>query len=175
VLREAFFFEVPIYRVSESKFNTAYDRDLEKHWEWLESASDTPRGRMSGHLLRISENRFWETYGAPWRFNQVVGWIRLYVLGTQIRGELWMARARRYTRTGRRRYRWRGKAFEMSCAKDMTSAEIGAEVEERLQRCVKDLRSGKMHVDLECFRTASQFLNRRGLVDSGRSHWMSEE
>ncbi len=175
MLRDLYFFEIPIYRMSEKSFNDKYDRDLERHWQCLEDASGVPCDKMSDRLRMLSENHFWETYGTPWRFNQIVGWIRLYVLGSQIRGETWMCRAKRYTRNGRRRYRFFGKAFEMSCSKDMTSAELGAEVEDRLRSCVKNFRSGKMHVDLECFMTASQFLNWRSLVDSGRSHWMSEE
>jgi len=129
---------------------------------------------MSERLLRISESHFWETYGGPWRFNQVVGWVRLFVLGTQIRGDLWMANAKRLTRAGQRRFRFSGKAFEMSCYEDMASEQIRAEVEERLRSCVRDPRSGRLHIDLECFRVASQFLDWRSLCDAGRTRWRSD-
>jgi len=36
------------------------------------------------------EDHAFRKFGGAWNFNEIVGFVRLYVLGSQIRGELWL-------------------------------------------------------------------------------------
>jgi len=141
---EKYFFEIPIYRVTQKRFNDDYERDLAR---WFRSGPDP--ASLPEHLRMSLEQHFWDTYGGPWRFNQVVGWLRLYVLGHQIRGELWMSASKRFTRNGRRRFRHVGKAFEMHCGKRQSPDEIRSEIQDELLRFRREHR--RLHLDLECF------------------------
>jgi len=158
---ERYFFEIPIYRVSEERFNEGYDRDLLR---WLDSIPGLDVHQISEDLRTRMEQHFWETYGGPWRFNQAVGWLRLYVLGSQIRGEIWMSAAKRLQRKGSRRFRHEGKAFEMHCGHTESSRDICSELADELHRFQREHRSGRLHLDLECFEMLSPFIDWHQLV-----------
>lgn len=93
---ECYFMEVPIYRVSEKRFYRDYQRDLEAHLESLWPPNTPPE--ILAELRPLAEVHFWKRYGGPWQFNQAVGWIRLYLLGNQFRGELWFISAKSLVR-----------------------------------------------------------------------------
>lgn len=157
---ERYFFEVPIYRVSEDAFGRQYDRDLEAFF----GSMTMPRDYVMSRDLRLAmERHFWETYGMPWRFNQAVGWVRLYLLGSQVRGELWRAQGRRLQRRGRRNFRHLGKAFELWCRPQMTNDEIRRAIEDELLAVGRGLRRGHI-LDLECFRTLAAHIDWHSMI-----------
>ena len=85
-----YFFDIPVYRVSELAFNNEFKKYLE--------SKVYHKNTLHGQLFReqeISEPveygkklaRSLRSFGGPWRFNEIVGYIRLYFIGTQVRGE----------------------------------------------------------------------------------------
>jgi hypothetical protein len=157
---ERYFFEMPIYRVTEAVFIERYRGDLDRFLATML----VPEGHVLSEGLRLmATQHFWEKYGMPWRYNQAVGWVRLYALGSQVRGETWLARGTRHTATGRREYRVGGKAFEHWCHPGQTSDEIRGAVEEELLTFARTLRRGHV-LDLECFHAIAPFVDWRALV-----------
>ena len=75
-----------------------------------------------------TEQHFWERYGCPWRFNQVVGWLRLVTRGHEVCGELWPADAKRFSRCVLWRFPLLGKAFEIHFWPEQLPAEIVGEL-----------------------------------------------
>jgi len=50
------------------------------------------------------KNHYWETFGGCWRFNEIIGFIRLHFFFTQIRGEYWRVTAKRITKTRKKMF-----------------------------------------------------------------------
>lgn len=157
------FFELPIYRCSEDDFNRQYKKDLNERLQPLaESISAPPEDSA---VLRNAEQNFWENYGGPWRYNQLVGWLQLYVGSDQIRGELWEVNAKRVERRMRhKQMRPTGKAFEIYCFPEDTSADILERVRGELAQFQKRFRGGRFTLDTECFDNTARALDWRALV-----------
>lgn len=162
---ERYFFEIGLYWCEESKFNERYTRDLTRHLDEFVVSAGLPRENISRNILMAVEQDFWEHYVAPWYYNQAVGWIRLYTLGSQIRGDLWISSAKRFQRRMRNRHiSLRGKVFELPCWPEQSSNEILEAVRRELRQFQGSSQNRSLVLDLACFETVGQFINWRGLV-----------
>jgi hypothetical protein len=101
---ETFIFDIPIYRVDEASYYT--DRDsyvdecLHEHPEL--SRSEREVWYDANPELRIRDSDYHQRqYGGPWRFNDVIGYLRLYLNGYQVRGQLWYVDVKRISRNPR--------------------------------------------------------------------------
>ena len=147
---EHYFFELPIYRCSERPFYSKYARDLEAHLAALWPPNTPPN--ILAELRPLAEDHFRKRYGGPWHFNQTVGWIRLYTLGTQIRGELWLTSEKSLVRRPQhKRIEKIGKVFEYHPDSNDSSAEIAKKTRKELVEAVKSIRNGRLILNLECF------------------------
>ena len=111
------------------------------------------------------KQHFWETYGGPWRYNQVIGWMRFYILGSQIRGELWLMVGKRFHRKSHNQIRWIGKVFEIHSFPDESSEQIFERIEQEFEELQNKWRRKGRVMDLECFRTLAPCIDWRKLVD----------
>lgn len=143
------FFEIAVYRVAEEEFQ----RQFEAAWAKKKVGIDANyEGAAPQDRLAYFKDYFWRDFGMPWRYNQVIGWIRLYVLGNQLRGELWLHQAKRYQRVmGRRCYQSEGKAFELSVYPEDGNETIVSKLREELLAFQKEFGRGRYVLDLECF------------------------
>lgn len=160
---EKYLFDLAIYRLSEDHFIERYKSDLEK--KFFKIWPDQERYAVSKELQQSIENHFWETYGMPWRFNQVIGWLRIYSLGSQVRGELWLTEAKRLVR--RRSpppVRWKGKAFELHTSSEESSEQILSNIRREINRAMKDLGRKQLVIDLECFENVAPKLDWKYLL-----------
>jgi len=162
-MAECYLFDIPIYWCSQEKFNTDYAKRLKTHIEEFEINSGYPLTES----LRISlEDSFWRSYIAPWRFNQIVGWLRIYKLGTQIRGELWYMNAKRAGRQlTKKQFSLKGKAFEIRVYPNETSAEVYSNLLGDIESFARTLRRNEV-LELQPFKELAPFVNWRELVCS---------
>lgn len=158
---ERYFFEIPIYWLTESDFDARYSADLESRLAGFRAR----HGGISREIRANVETEFRRTYGGPWRYNQAVGWLQLYVRNSRIRADEWFTQA---SRVGRRmRHKdicLTGKAFEISCGRDQSSAEIYQSVLSELCEYRRASRP-RFILDQYCFESVGPFLNWRALVD----------
>jgi len=162
---ERYFFELSVYRVSESAYYSEFDRHLERFWDETERMHGRTRQELFPDDQRalIQEQQLRE-FGGSWRYNQVVGWVRLFVLGSQIRGECWMVTAERLMRRGRREYRYPGQAFTLNCSRRMSANQIRDAVFVELAGFQKECRNGRCVLDLSSFENAARYMNWRGML-----------
>ena len=165
MLLNRYFFEIPIYRISHERFNQKYDSALQRYWERLEELSGFKRDKFPETSRLNTEQHFWETYGGPWHYNQVIGWMRLHILGSQIRGELWWMVGKRFHRKSRNQIKCLGKAFEIHFFPDESSEQIFARIEQEFEQFQNKWRRKGRIMDLECFRTLASCIDWRKLVD----------
>lgn len=131
---ESCIFEIPIYRCSKKQFLEQMEKDIEKHLEWLEAASGGITKEEAPRTFRLSEGHFRKTYGGPWEYNQVIGWLRICALHGIIWGEAWLVDAKRMLRKmNKKHYVKLGTVFELpDCSEESSEvicARIVAEIE----------------------------------------------
>ena len=160
-MSEPYYFEIPVYRCS-IKTHTAEMKSKEReftHDEWKEVAPES---------YQNSINYFDRTIWYPWRYNEIIGWIRLYVMGNQIRGEYYFDASGRIRKGIRKKkYVYCGKAFEHHLFGDMTSQEIFNEIISVLEKINKNEKPfKKRYIDLTTFKTIGEFVDWKMLIDN---------
>lgn len=114
---------------------------------------------------KISHNILWPKLMGPWRFNQIVGWVRVYRLGDQLRGEYWSIKAKRFgLQVKKKRLTPQGKAFEIWPGDKETSEQIFHRMCQKLRAFEKELQ-GRV-LDLESFEKLGRFVDWRQLTDT---------
>jgi hypothetical protein len=151
-MAERHFAEIPIYRVSEKTYNADREKWIDKHITELLEPLDSVRERWFRDHLK-------ERFGGTWRYNQAVGFIRLFVFGGQIRGEYYFSSKQKLTRTGRRCFRWCGKAFQTGELGRLSCEGIRNEVRQGLLSFQKEYRAGKLELDLQSFGEMAKHLD----------------
>jgi hypothetical protein len=160
---EVYLFDIPYYWREEDRFNREYERDLTNHLCAFEKQTGYP---LTDNLRLSLTGDFWRRYIAPWRFNQVVGWVRLYKLGSQLRGESWFMNVKHSGRqVSKKQFSLHGKAFELHIWPDQTSKEIFEAIVENLRRFQKS-SSRRIFLDLECLENLGSFIDWRRVMDS---------
>jgi len=156
---DRYFCEIPIYRCSPDQHASWFDDEKRKSLLPLEATRDT-----APESLAITSQWFDEWHWYPWRYNEAIGWLRLYALGSQIRAELWFVKAKRIVRETRKRVFFVGKEFEIS----FRSTDQNPQIAEAVLQTLRDLRRQplyrKRYVDLECFEAIARHLDWQALL-----------
>lgn len=121
------FYDVPIYRLSNEEYQKAI------------SAFVDPRVESQGPGVK---QMWWEQFGGAWQFNEIIGFLRLHFLGSQVRAEWWSVKAKRITKTRQKQFEYKSHklAPETSIPSGATNKEIWAAILEHLDDCRKELK-----------------------------------
>jgi hypothetical protein len=143
---ERYFFEIPIYRCPIDKHTREMERD-KYNWARELRESENPVPECIASAQRHWENTQWY----PWRYNEVVGWLRLYVMDRQVRGELWYVRAKRLVPRPKKPMFLAGEVFLTGFHPRQTDKDILSELRAELFDFQKSKRMKGRFLDLECF------------------------
>lgn len=168
MLVEKYVFDIAIYSVPSEKFFSIRQKKLQEHFDFLnEASSDLPKMSPDSNdeFDRNMKNSFNRRYGG-WQFTQVVGWIRLFPLRKQMRGEYWFVDANRIdVHMNKRNFEYCGKAFELTYfTGEETSIEIFCQIKRRLEELKNENPFKRRYVDMETFINIGAFVNWRGLI-----------
>jgi hypothetical protein len=100
-MSEMYFCDVPIYRLEKSKYNAEQEKYINinlcmPECDRKEREAFYRENPESEKSVRVHLEM---QFGGSWRFNEIVGYIRLFSIGRQIRGEIWFVGAKRIVRT----------------------------------------------------------------------------
>ncbi len=84
-MRDFYVFDIPVYLRPKSKYYRDMEQATARHLRKLFPSVESPREKFPKQCEAIEQD-FCKTFGGPWEFNQVVGWLRLYVEGSSIGG-----------------------------------------------------------------------------------------
>jgi hypothetical protein len=143
-----------VYRLAQAKYEADQEAHVQKQMDKLtqdyyvkKMYADDPQeeSQMRDHLRT--------NYGGRWHFNEIIGYIRLYFYGTQVRGEWWRISAKRVTRTRTKRFEWRHwkVVYEEEIPPDSSSAQIYALILRYLARAQQNEHLQRFHVDTSVF------------------------
>jgi hypothetical protein len=143
-MRDFHIFDIPVYLCTEK----AYSPEKE--------AVDVPREKVP-----------------PWYFNQVAGWIRLFVEGSRIGGYLWWGSAHRLKGQVRETVDLPSHSYIFAdhITREDNSEKIFVEVLAQIEKIAKEPPLSGHYVDLRTFHNAGSRINWRELLkDAAREH-----
>jgi hypothetical protein len=161
-----YFFDVPVYRLLEDR----YYREREAHIDRVmyppalpHSAAQRAKDMADPSRSTGFRDHLERSYGGCWRFNEVVGYIRLHFLGSQVRGEYYGLNRKRVVRTRTRtlEYRTWKLAPEVDISFPITSKRVRHAISQYLEACRTELPG--RHIDTELFEAMAKHVNWRKL------------
>jgi hypothetical protein len=169
-MRKGFFhfLDLPIYRLPEDEYykkRSLYIESMVKKWCY----QDTPSSPLIAKRLAQNEQDFREhcayKYGGNWKYNEVIGYLRLYLLGSQVRAEYWRVNAKRIVRTRKKQFEyWDWKlAPETELPTKGSNNEIYLAILEHVEDCRKGLK--KRYLDTEQLTTIGPYVDWRALFE----------
>ena len=104
-------------------------------------------------------------YGGSWQYNEIVGWVQLFFLGSQIRGEYWGVDAKRITRTRKKQFEFKSLKLvpEIDIPHAATNSEIFGVVQDYLSECQKKLKH--RYIDTSRLELIGPYVDWRRLIE----------
>ncbi len=162
------FFEIALYRCTLK----VHGEDMEtERKNYVGSFTKTDPDNM--RLKELAERSFEDTRWYPWAYNDVIGWLSLYVDNDQpgvstradIKADFYRVTQKRILKRPRtKRLEFCGKAFQLMFDPSCPSAEIYSEVRAELERIRKEYRRTNRYLDLETIDEIGPLLNWRALL-----------
>jgi len=165
-MRNKYIFDIPIYRTTRYQFNAEIDKIVEKQLEWVLS-HDPQRNPLPQDLKDRVRERVAKESGSPWQFNQIIGWLRLFLEGSRIGCHPWWVDAKRINR------RMKYKRFLMQTYSDIfqadcrnkSSEEIYKVLLHNLKKLAAEKPYKKRYVDLDVFCRLGPYVDWRRLIE----------
>lgn len=153
--------DIPIYRCSLE----CHKADMESRKERFASSfrgNDEVARRKRKELREYFDKAMWY----PWRYNEVIGYIRVSTRRSEIVGELFLRDAKRIGRRPTARFCYRGEPIFFHIGQEWS----GEQIAERLRSSItafqgRDKRLRKRFIDTGILSDISPYLDWRGLVD----------
>jgi hypothetical protein len=160
------FYDIPVYRLTEKQYEARQANHVNKEISnekqsyfigkmYVEDPSQEEQRRT--HLRR--------RYGGPWDFNEIIGWIRLYFYGDQVRGEWWKIDKSTKHKSRHKQFEYREYKFvyEELMDRNITSRKIYRHILNYLARAKADPRVRKHFVDTSVFERIGPHVNWKAL------------
>lgn len=159
-------FEIAIYRKSPDALEKEQETIFEKQVRLVESRlAGSGVDYRSSDTYEYSRNRFFEEYGSPYPYNQIVGWIVLIASYDNILAEYFKITEKRFTRKCRQYpFMWQGKAFEIHFTGNETNKEIVNEILKELRLLSLESPFKKRFIDKTAFEQIAPYVDWKKLM-----------
>lgn len=135
-----FLFDIPVYRLSEEKYNNDMEVHLNKYFsQW--NMKDFYQRNLGKKVQDIDYEK--NKFGGKWRYNEIIGYIRLCVSGSQILGWYYQHNAKKQFKTRKKQFEYvtNKLAPELNLPRDANSKDIYLVMLQYLKDCKKELRN----------------------------------
>ena len=158
-MAERYIFDLPVYRLTQEQ------REAEGIRYAMQKVF--PAGTLHGNLFRQQaednpaeyQRKLTQTihslHRGDWMFNEIVGYIRLHFVGTQVRGEYYAPSRKRISRSKTRDFQfqtWK-LAPEVEIDQPITTASIANAIDLYIAACRKEIKH--RHIDASIFHSLS--------------------
>ncbi len=157
-----YFFDIPVYRLTADRYRSDFEAYANKVMPQSDSRYNvTLCGNNKVNQIHDTGYRdhIIRAYGGCWRFNEIIGYIRLHFLGTQVRGEYFGVNRKRIVRTRTRQFEfhtWK-LASEIDIPQPITSERVHNTVSQYLEACRAELPG--RHIDTDLFDVIAKHVN----------------
>lgn len=163
-----YFFEIPIYRVSEVKYNEQMEDFIRKRVPTYEGFEQELQYRLKNpgeiHPDSLLVGLLCREFGGPWLYNEIVGYLRLYLYHSQIRVEHWQHDVKRIVKSRKKLYcRKSPKIIEEINIKDRSSkSEVKEAIEAAISAC--EFKFKGFYLDLNYFNMMKDHVDWAGVI-----------
>lgn len=154
-------FNIPIYRTSIDKFEEELKKDkLKKEdfkqidWNYVE--------RM---------NYILDTLWFPWKFNEIIGYIRISLTRTDIEGALYLGNYKRIRRNYQnRKIKYQNTLFRINYTSLRKSTEIFEILKKEIEKIVKQEHSLKnRYVDIDSYESIAKYIDWQKVIQDNNT------
>ena len=171
-MKENYFYDVPVYRLSRERYYKDMDKYINKNMysgspNHIKMTEEFYRKEPSQKLAQ--EDRLQISYGGAWEYNEIIGYIRLYFFGTQIRGEYWGVNAKKIVRSRKKFFEhktWK-LASEIELHWDPDSSSIFSQILKYLERCKKELKN--RYIDTRNLEVVGPYVDWKSLYEESKT------
>ncbi|WP_292996588.1 hypothetical protein [Nitrosomonas sp.] len=98
-------------------------------------------------------------FGGPWKYNEIIGYLRLYLFGNQIRIEYWQVQVKRIVKSRKKLFGCTSaKVIDEVAVKDLNkNNEIKLAIEAAIKSC--EIKFKKRHLDLHHFNLIKDYVD----------------
>jgi len=152
--KNIYFFEIPVYRLSYKEYKDENDKLKMQYLEIYKrrNISKTFINELSGMYDKVLPPPIWD-------FNERIGYLKLYFLGSQIRAEYFAVKAKKIYRSKRKVFEYKTHKLspELTIALKMSNKDIFHCIVQYLCNCQKELK--KRYLDTTLFLEIGQFVD----------------
>ena len=148
-----YFFTLPVYRLHKEKYyqdmNMHIENELRPKSE-LEEVIYKKAYNKDAEFYNIRKFSLIQNYGGCWEFNEIIGYVKLYFYGNQIRGEYWAVKAKKIVKSRKKQFEIKTHKLHVALTiEDDTNNGILCKIEEYISGCENKLR--ERYVDKQEF------------------------
>ncbi len=159
-MKDSIFFEIPIYRCSREKYSKEVEIDYQKFADKCYKLEE-----------KDMKDFYYKTIWNPWKYNDIIGYLNLYILGNQFRADLWKVEKERYYKgITKKQFKYFDKSLQVSIPRDLSSEEILEFIKTKLVDLNKKEFKNR-YFDLEAFIAIADFVNWKELVEKLNSYY----
>ena len=157
-----YFYDLPVYRLRRDEYYAARDKYIdqtlfqpgtpeEPNLRQHENSNPRSNDTFRDHLVRV--------YGGCWEFNEIIGYIRLHSLGSQVRGEYFAVAKQRIVKTRKKTLECitLKLAPEVDIEPPFGTTEVLTAVQQYIRDCKMELP--KRFIDTSNFDKLSPYIN----------------
>jgi len=160
-----YFHDLPAYRLTEEAYYKARDKEIAAF------VADARKGlapslEREKELTKDMEQHYYDKY-SPWDFNEIIGYVRLHFMGSQVRGEYFGVKRDRLVRTRTKTlvHQTPKLAPEHEIPRDATNEQILQVILDYVDACRKEERS--RYLDSSWLHSVGPFIDWNALMKSG--------
>lgn len=157
--KNIYFFEIPVYRLSYQHYQSENDKLKIQYLEIFR------KRKISESSMNETSEFYDEIIFHPmWEFNERIGYLKLYFLGSQIRAEYFAVKAKKIYRSSRKIFEYKTHKLspELTIALKMSNEDIFHCIVQYLCNCQKELK--KRYIDIALFLQIGQFVDWKMLL-----------
>ena len=156
------FYDLPVYRLSADAYYAAREKYIEASLFRPGTADEAALRQREALNPRVNDGyraHLENSYGGCWEFNEIMGYIRLHFLGSQVRGEYFAVSKQRIvrTRTKTLEHRTWKLAPEIDIDAPYGTVEVLAAVRQYIDDCKRELPN--RFIETSRFETLAPFVD----------------
>jgi hypothetical protein len=145
-------FEIPVYRLTKETYAKKQNEYVKKNVGDYNSAELLILSAKSlgdnEAIKKILDASFWfNKFGGGWRYNEIIGYLRIYKYGSQIRAEYWQNDVKKIVKTRRKKFIIKDQKLVPEV--NIKNGDIGAAIDICVNDCKAKLRT--RYLDLETY------------------------
>lgn len=151
-----YFMVLPVYRITQEAYLSSMDSHIQK--EMYSTTKNIDFYKTNLRLREQHEGLLRCLYGGPWEFNEVIGFIKLFFYGSQVRGEYWAVQSKRIVKSRRKQFEYKThKLHAERRIREKSNNHILESVREYIEGCKNELP--RRHIDTREFEALSPHIN----------------